>query len=116
MGKYKDIKIEMDGKEIKDSSKNYVKISDGIFELHGKEIYLEFEIGNYKEDGCEIGDLKVGDSTISFRYIGDWDDGSGSESDSENEKIIQVDKKFKIKFNNSDEFKRAEKYFKKRKD
>lgn len=109
--KITDVKIEVDGKEVKKSSKNYVKVKSSKVTVSWKEMEVYFHPLDYKSEE-EIKDLKLGENTLSFHYLGKVD--SDSDSDQEHGSNEDIDVKIKVVFNNEEDFKILQKVFKKK--
>lgn len=107
--KITDLKIEIDGKEAKKSSKNYVKVKGSDVSVSTKAIEYYFDALDYKGEGSAVKDLKIGDKVLSFHYQGKCDsDPEESASDDD------LDTKVKVTFNNEEDFKIVQKAFKKK--
>jgi len=109
MSKYTDIEIEKDGSKLSKSKKNYIKVKRGVFKLSFGDEELQFEIEDFNDEGAAIHDLKINekDSSIGFRYSGEWD----MAEDSDDEKVENVDFKFKVTFKEAKDFEEIKKYF-----
>lgn len=106
--KITDIKIEIDGKEQKKSSKNYIKLKSNKVTVSWKEMEVYFDPSDYKSDEG-IKDLKLGEKSLSFHYLGKEDSDSEDSGSGE-----EIDVKVKVSFNNDEDFKSLQKLIKKK--
>ncbi len=109
MSKIKSIKIEEDGKELEKSGDYYIKYDEKKVKVVWDEGEISIKIKDYKKGKIEVKDVKFSGSVMTFRYEGDWDVAS----DSEEEKVETVNRKYKITFAAEADCKAVEKVFSK---